>query len=227
MPRADDAEVASIEGRDLGAAKAFGGGYDGGVDGAEREVAVAGDEFGDPQRVGGVEGLDDEVGGEIAEEARLGLPAEACAEQITNLGDDEGGDDQRAGVGFQQLQAGRVVSIVCVYIGVERSGVDDQRDAVISALMISSTRSEVSLRPLRPAAAAPRRRLRPALRCATSAARVISAIVTPRRWASCRSRISRSSGSLTVVRRMGMPAYHPHRERLIPSSTPLHAHRRR
>jgi hypothetical protein len=31
-------------------------------------------------------------------------------------------------VGFQQIQTGRVVGIVGVYVGVERAGVDDQRD---------------------------------------------------------------------------------------------------
>jgi hypothetical protein len=104
-----------------------------------------------------VKGLDDEIGGKIAQEAHLGLPAEACGEQIADLGDDKRGDDQRAGVGFQQLQAGSMVGIVCVYVGVERAGIDDQRDVASSALMISSMRSEMSLRPLRPAAAAPKR----------------------------------------------------------------------
>jgi hypothetical protein len=40
----------------------------------------------------------------------------------------------------------------------------------------------------------------------------MSAIVTPRRSASWRRRASRSSGSFTVVRRMGMPAYHRPRQ---------------
>jgi plasmid stability protein len=42
-----------------------------------------------------------------------------------------------------------------VDVRVERAGVDDQRDDADSERMISSTRSETSLRPLRPAAAAP------------------------------------------------------------------------
>lgn len=187
MARPNDAEVTAVKGRYRGMGEAFGRGYDRSVCSAKRKIAISGDEISDPQEISGVKGLDDEVGGKIAQEAHLGLPAEACAEQIADLGDDEHGNDQRAGVGFQQLQAGRMVGIVCVYVGVERAGVDDQRDMASSALMISSTRSEMSLRPLRPAAAAPKRRRLPAPRYATSAARVISAIVTPWRLASCRS----------------------------------------
>jgi len=45
---ADDAEVAAIEGRDRGHTQPFGRGYDRGVDGAEREITVGGDELGSP-----------------------------------------------------------------------------------------------------------------------------------------------------------------------------------
>ena len=69
--------------------------------------------------------------------------------------------------------------------------------------MISSIRSEMSACPLRPAPAAPSWRRAPPPTCASSAARVTSAIVVPRRCASWRRRASRSSGSLTVVRFTG------------------------
>ena len=164
MAWANDAEVTTIEGRYLADRKAFGGRDYGGVDGAEGKITVAGDELGDPQQVLWLKWLDDEVGGEIAQEAHLCLPAQTCAEQVADLGDNECGYDQRAGVGFQQLQTGSVMSIICVYIGVERPSVDDQRDVASSALMISSTRSEMLLRPLRPAADAPRRCRLPAPR---------------------------------------------------------------
>jgi hypothetical protein len=36
--------------------------------------------------------------GEVAEEADLGLPAESRRDQIDDLGDDESGDDERAGM---------------------------------------------------------------------------------------------------------------------------------
>jgi hypothetical protein len=104
-------------------------------------------------------------------------------------------------MGLKQLKARDVVGVVTVDIGVEGASVDDQRDEPTSARMISSIRSEISLWPLRPAAAASRRRRVLAPRCCSSAVRVTSAIVLPRRCASCRSLASRSSGSLTVVRR--------------------------
>ena len=73
---------------------------------------------------------------------------------------------------------------------------------IVSVAIISSIRSEMSLTPLCPAAAAPRRRLPRLPRWVSSAVRVISAIVTPCRLASCRRLASRSSGSFTVVRCM-------------------------
>lgn len=83
--------------------------------------------------------------GEIAEEANLGLPSEPGPDQAGDLGDDERGEDERAWVGFEQLQAGRVVGVVCIDVGVEGPGVEDQRDGAISAARISSIRSETSL----------------------------------------------------------------------------------
>lgn len=147
--------------------------------------------------------------GEIAKEADLCLPAQPSFEQVGDLRDDEGGEDEGPWVGFEQLQAGGVVDVVGVDVGVKGAGVDDQCDWAISAARISSILSEMSLCPLRPLAAAPSCRRPPAPRCCSSAVRVTSAIVTPRRSASWRSRASRSSGSFTVVRRMGMPAYQP------------------
>lgn len=118
-----------IECDDLGDAVAFSGCDDRGVDCPEGEVVVGGYELGDPQRVRGVDRLDDEVaGGQVAQEAHLGLPTEATGEEVGDLRDDERGNDQRPRVGFQQIQTGRVVGIVGVYVGVERAGVDDQRD---------------------------------------------------------------------------------------------------
>lgn len=67
--------------------------------------------------------------------------------------------------------------------------------------MICSIRSEMSVCPLRPAAAA-RSCRRPPRRWASSAERVTSEMVLPRRLASCRKRSSSSSGIFTVVRTM-------------------------
>ncbi len=66
------------------------------------EVVVAGDELGDPQRIGGVDRLNDELArGEVAEEAHLGLPTQAGVEQVGDLGDDKCRDDQGTWVRFQ------------------------------------------------------------------------------------------------------------------------------
>ena len=54
----------------------------------------------------------------------------------------------------QQIEAGSVVAVVGVYVGVERAGIDDQSDGDASWVRISSIRSDMSRRPLRPAAAA-------------------------------------------------------------------------
>jgi hypothetical protein len=75
-------------------------------------------------------------------------------------------------MGLEQLEAGGVMGVVGVDVGVEGARVDDQRDRRLSARMISSMRSEMSLRPLRPAAFAPSRRRRLTSRCSSSAARV-------------------------------------------------------
>jgi len=208
MSRADDTEVAAVEGCHFSGLKPLRCRDHRGVYGAERQVAVLGDELRDADGVAGMQRLDREAAaGEVAEEANLGLPAQPGCDQVGDLGDDERGEDEGAWVGFEQLQAGGVVGVVGIDVGVEGAGVEDQRDGAISAARISSIRSETSLWPLRPPAAAPSCRRPPVPRCCSSAVRVTSAIVTPRRSASWRSRASRSSGSFTVVRRMGMPAY--------------------
>jgi hypothetical protein len=205
VARPDNAEMPSVDGCDVGDVQAFGGDDHGRVDRSQGEVVVLGDEFDHAEWVGRVERLEDKgAAAEVAEEARLCFPAESRGEQVGDLRDDEGGDDEWPGVRLQQFEAGSVVRVVGVYVRVERTGVDDQRDGADSARMISSTRSEMSLRPLRPAAAAPNLRRDPVVpRCASSAVRVISAMVVPRRCASWRSRASRSSESFTVVRCMG------------------------
>ena len=103
---------------------------------------------------------------------------------------------------LEQFETRVVVAVVSVYVGEQRPSVDDQCDEPNSAVRISSIRSEMSVRPLDPVPAARSRRRPPPPRCASMASRVISEIVVPRRCASWRSRASRSSGSLTVVRFM-------------------------
>jgi hypothetical protein len=105
---------------------------------------------------------------------------------------------------LQKLQRGVVMGVVGVDVGVERTGVDeDPGYRFASAARISSMLSDTSVLPLRPALAAPRRRgPGEPIRYASRASRLMSEIVTPRRWASWRRRASSASGILTVVRRM-------------------------
>ena len=134
-----------VEGGDRGGTQSFGGGDHRGVGGAEGQVAVAGDEFGDSEPVLGCDGFGDEVaGGEVAEESDLGLGSEAGAEEVGDFGDDQGGDDEGAGVGLEQLEAAVVVLVVAIDVGVEGAGVDDQADGETSPARISSMRSEMS-----------------------------------------------------------------------------------
>ncbi|MGH3328514.1 MAG: hypothetical protein ACRDPT_12085 [Streptomycetales bacterium] len=98
-----------------------------------------------------------------------------------HLGDDQC-RDEGPGMRLQQRNAGTVVAVVGVDVGVERPGVDDDGYGVTSVRKISSMRSDTSVRPLRPAAAAPRRRGPP--RCASIASRVSSEMVRSRRAAS-------------------------------------------
>ncbi|HET7386977.1 MAG TPA: hypothetical protein VFJ19_09980 [Nocardioidaceae bacterium] len=152
--------MAPVESGDLSDAQAFRGGDDRRIDCAQRQVAVAGDEFGDPQPIHHRHGFDVErATGEVPEETHLRVCTEARCEQVHDLGDDPAGHDERTWVGLEQLERGIVVCIVRVDVGVERSGIDDERGyRATSAARISSMRSETSLRPLCPAPAAPSRR---------------------------------------------------------------------
>jgi hypothetical protein len=155
-----DRKVATVDGGDLSDAQAFRRRHDGRIDCAERQVPVSRNEFGDAQPVGRVNWLDLECPvGQIAEESNFGLGPETGREQVHDLGDDKGRDDERAGMGLEQLERSRMVGVIGIDVGVERSGVDDERSYwATSAARISSMRSETSLRPLCPLPAAPRRR---------------------------------------------------------------------
>lgn len=137
--------MSPVEGGDLRDPQTLRGADHGCVDGAEWEVAVSADELRDAHPVGRSDRLGDEVAGcQVGEESDLGVAAEAAGDEVRNLGDDEGRDDERSGVGLQELEALGVVSVVAVDVGVQRAGVDDQRDRATSPAMISSMRSEMS-----------------------------------------------------------------------------------
>ncbi len=202
----DHGEMASIRGGDVCQVPAFGCGDYRGVSSSQWQVSVFRDEFGDAEPIRRVDGLDHEQTlGQVSEEAHLGFGSESAGDEVCGFGDDEGRDDEGAAVCLEQFEAGFVVCIVGVDVGVQRSGVDDQGAyRSHSRLRISSIRADTSERPLRPAAAAPNRRRAPvgAQRYWVIASRVSSATVIPRRAASWRRRSSSSSGSFTVVRFM-------------------------
>jgi hypothetical protein len=181
---ANDREISSIESGELNDAETFSGGDDRSVHGSQREIPIAGNKLCDPDPVARLNWFGDQVpGGEVAEEPHLGFDAETGLEQIGDLGNNELRNDERPLKTREQGQAGFVVAIVFVDIGVERAGIDDQRDRRASRRKISSIRRAVSRRPLRPALAAMRCR-RPAPRWDSMASRVISETVVSRRSAS-------------------------------------------
>lgn len=155
MPWPHDAVATTVERCYLDGLQPLGRRDNGGADRAERQVAVPGDKLGDPKPIAGAKRLDDEAPRpQVAEEADLGLPAEAGADQIGGLGDDESGDDERVGIRFEQLPAGEMMGVVSVDVGIEGAGVEDQGDGAISEPRTSLIRSEVSRRPLWPVPAA-------------------------------------------------------------------------
>ena len=186
MSRPNDAEVAPVQCRNLVFVESFCGSYDRCIHAAEREIAVGAYELGNSKPVLGGDGVGDEVAGrEVTEEADLRLDSEPGPQEVHHLGDDELGDQERSGVCFEQLEALVVVVVISVDVGIERSGVDDERYWETSLRRISSMRIETLADPLRPAPAASSFRLpRFAPRCASMASRVRSEIVTPRRSAS-------------------------------------------
>jgi PPOX class probable F420-dependent enzyme len=158
--RSHDGEVTVIDRGDVVHAETFCNSDDGCVNRAEREVAVLHDQLGDPHPVGRRNWLGDEVAGsEIAEEVDLGIDAQSGAEQVEHFGNDESRHDQRPGVRLEQFEACPMMSVIAVDVGVERAGVDDQRDESTSLARSSSMRSEMSARPLAPAPAPRSRRL--------------------------------------------------------------------
>lgn len=87
------------------------------------------DELDDSHEVTGVNWLKREVAQrKVAEESGFCLPSQAACDQIGNLGQNQRWHDQRTRVGLQQLKTCRVIRVVPVDVGVQRTGVNDQRD---------------------------------------------------------------------------------------------------
>lgn len=159
VSRPDNREVPAIKCGHLDDAKALGCDHHRGVHRPEGHVPVYGHQLSDAEPICGGNRLRDEVAcGKVAHEAHLGIDAKVCAEQVAHLGDDKLRDEQRPGMALQELETLGVVGVVAVDVGVQRPGVNDQRDVPTSPAKICSMRSEMSAWPLAPAPAARRRR---------------------------------------------------------------------
>ncbi len=145
MRWSDDAEVPPVKGCDLSFAKPLRQGDGRGVDRAEGHLAVGPYQLSDSQPVACGHGLnDEESGGDVTNEARLGFSAEARSDEIGNLGNDEGRKKQWTRVAFEQLSAGYVVAVIGIEGRIERPGIDDQPDCRSSLRRSSSIRSDTS-----------------------------------------------------------------------------------
>lgn len=145
VSRADDAEVATIERGDRSDAEPLGGSDDRGIDRTQREIAVQRNKLRDPKPVARADGLGGEgAAREVAQEADLRLHSDARTEEVAHFGNDEEGNDERAGMGTQQFETGFVMAVIFVDVGVQRTRVDDERYRRASVRRISSTRSAIS-----------------------------------------------------------------------------------
>ena len=121
VPRAYDAEVPVVEGRELGDAVTFGEGYDGSVGHAERQVGVLLHQLGDAAPLGAQHRLDPQQPvGDRPSEDDLCVSADAIAQQVGDLADYEMRNDEGSRSLGQQLRAGSVVGVLRRGRGVER-----------------------------------------------------------------------------------------------------------
>lgn len=146
MRRAHDREVAAIERRDGRDPESLRGDDDGGINGPERQIFIRDDELGDPDPVRGIDGFGDEgAGREVSEEPCLGVRTQSLLDEVGDLRDDEMRNDERTGMRREQFEACVVVPVVLVDVGVQRTGVDQERYRFAPRRRISSIFSDVSV----------------------------------------------------------------------------------
>ena len=156
----DDAEVPAVERRHLGNLQTLSGGDNRGIDCAQRKVSISSNKLRYPEPVGGAHRLRGECArSQIANETNLGVDAQPTADEVGHLGYDQFRHDQRTGMCSQQLKTRVMMPVVGIDVRIKRTRVDQKRDGTTSLERISSMRSEMSSRPLRPAAAASSGRL--------------------------------------------------------------------
>lgn len=119
VARPYDAEVPSIERRDLGNLEPLGGRHDGRIDCAEREIAVSGGQLSHAQPISRQHWFwGQRSGGKIAQEANFGLDPETRCNQVGDLGDDEDRNQQRPGMVLEKVEAGCMVAVVRIDVRV-------------------------------------------------------------------------------------------------------------
>jgi hypothetical protein len=76
--------------------------------------------------IGGGQGFDGQGAvGDHVDESDLGCGSEVAIQQVTGVGNHQTSRDERAGVGFQKIDAGLVVWIGAVRYCDQRSGIND------------------------------------------------------------------------------------------------------
>lgn len=126
-----------------------------GIDRSQWQVPILAHQFGDAQPVPRRHRLDRELAcGQVAQETDFGICAEPSSDEVDHFGDNERWDDQRTGMAQEELEAVVMVPVVGVDVGIKRPSVDQDRYSTTSTARISSIRSDMSSRPLRPAPAA-------------------------------------------------------------------------
>jgi hypothetical protein len=145
VTRAHDGEVASIESRYVGHRQALCGGDHRAIDRSQRQIAIELDKFGDTEPVLGNDGFRDQVAGcQVPQESDRSLGPESSAQEVDNLGHYQDRYQQRTRMGLEQFEALGVVVVVCIHVGVERAGVNEEGYRLTSSRRISSIRTETS-----------------------------------------------------------------------------------
>ncbi len=148
-------KVPAVQGSHRGDPQPLGRGHERGIHRPQRQVAVHPHKLGYAQPVRRLDRVGREgTAGQVPQESHLGLIPKPGAEKVGDLGADQDRDNQRPGMCPEKRQAGVMVLIIGVDVGVQRPGVDKERYRPTSCRRISSMRSEMSAWPLRPALAA-------------------------------------------------------------------------
>jgi hypothetical protein len=113
--------MTAVEGGHGADAKSLRQGNHGGIDRTERQVAISSHELRDPHPVTGDRLCQKVSGRQISKEPDLCLPAKPLLDEIGDLGDHQLRHEQRSRVGLEEPEAGVMVVVVLVDVGVQRT----------------------------------------------------------------------------------------------------------